>query len=250
LKYLLSVVIPTFNEAKNLPDLIEALLETITVSPLQLIVVDDNSPDDTGKIADELAEKYYRGPETRNRRRIQVIHRNYKQGLGSAYLDGIQYALNDKSDFVVQMDADLSHSPKYIMRMYELISKGNVDVVIGSRYVEGGCTSKNWGIWRRFLSRFANIYCRMILNANVHDMTSGFKLWRREALEGICIETIKSTGYSFQVEMVYRCRKLGYNLVETPICFIDRQVGKSKLSLEEKIVSAIRIWQIKLFNFK
>lgn len=248
LKYSLSIVIPTFNEAKNLPHLIEALFKTITVSPLQLIVVDDNSPDDTGKIADRLADRYYRGSESSNYRRVQVIHRKYKQGLGSAYIDGIQRALRDGSDFVAQMDADFSHSPKYIKRMYGLISKGNIDAVIGSRYVDGGSVSKHWGFGRRFLSQFANGYCRYILGVNVHDMTSGFKLWRQEALEGISIETIKSKGYSFQVEMIYRGLKLGYHFVETPIHFTDRRVGRSKLSLEEKIVSAIRIWQIRSFN--
>lgn len=238
----LTVVIPTYNEADNLPGMAEALLD-LPLPGLQLLVVDDNSPDGTGAVAEELAQRYNTGASARPR--IAVLHRAGKAGLGTAYVEGMRKALDDGADFVAQMDADFSHSPRYIPQMLGVMLAAGADVVIGSRYVPGGSLDEGWGAWRRFISWWANLYSRMILGLRIRDMTAGFKLWRRQALLDIGLDNIRSNGYSFQVEMAYLCEKLGFRLVEIPIHFEDRRIGQSKLDIPVKIESAWRTWQIR-----
>lgn len=238
----LTVVIPTYNEADNLPAMADALLD-LPFPQLQLLVVDDNSPDGTGLVADELAARY--NADGRSRPRILVLHRPGKAGLGAAYVAGMRRALQDGADFVVQMDADFSHSPAYIPQMLGVMLATEADVVIGSRYVPGGSLDEGWSAWRRFVSWWANLYSRMILGLRIRDMTAGFKLWRREALLGIDLEQVRSNGYSFQVEMACLCERLGYRLVEIPIHFEDRRIGQSKLDIPVKLDSAWRTWQIR-----
>ncbi len=251
----LTVVIPTYNEADNLPAMAEALF-ALPFRRLQLLVVDDNSPDGTGDVADRLAARYNDpangsgveagSSQARDRRpRMVVLHRRRKAGLGTAYVAGMQRALADGAEYVVQMDADFSHSPRYIPQMVGVMLATGADVVIGSRYVPGGTLDEGWGWWRRFISWWANLYSRMILGLRIRDMTAGFKLWRREALLGIGLENIRSNGYSFQVEMAYLCEKLGYRIIEIPIHFEDRRIGQSKLDVPVKLESAWRTWQIR-----
>jgi dolichol-phosphate mannosyltransferase len=240
----LTVVIPTFNEAENLPALARALF-ALPHPNLQLLIVDDNSPDGTGAIADQLAAHYNEPVSATGRPRLLVIHRQGKGGLGTAYIAGMQRALADGATHVVQMDADFSHSPAYLPQMLGVMLATQADVVIGSRYVPGGSLDEAWGGWRRFVSWFANFYSRMILGLRIRDMTAGFKLWQRDALLGIGLEKIRSNGYTFQVEMAYLCEKLGYRLIEIPIHFEDRRIGHSKLDMPVKIESAWRTWQIR-----
>lgn len=240
----LTVVIPTYNEAENLPALAEALFQ-LPLPDLQLLIVDDNSPDGTGPVADRLAAHYNTRAVDANRPAMQVLHRLGKGGLGTAYVAGMQRALADGADFVLQMDADFSHSPRYIPQLLGVMLATDADVVIGSRYVPGGSLDEGWGWWRRLLSWWANFYSRMILGLRIRDMTAGFKLWKREALLGIGLEHIRSNGYSFQVEMAYLCEKLGYRLIEIPIHFEDRRIGQSKLDVPVKLESAWRTWQIR-----
>ena len=174
-----------------------------------------------------------------------VLHRKGKGGLGTAYVDGMSLALADGADFVVQMDADFSHSPDYVPRMLGVLLSTDADVVVGSRYVPGGSLDEGWGLWRRFVSWWANLYSRMILGLRIRDMTAGFKLWQRHALLGIGLENVRSNGYSFQVEMAYLCEKLGYRIIEIPIHFEDRRIGQSKLDMPVKLESAWRTWQIR-----
>ncbi|CAN5689888.1 hypothetical protein BH10CHL1_BH10CHL1_13730 [soil metagenome] len=244
----LTVVLPTFNEAENLPA-IAASLHKLPLPGLQLLVVDDNSPDGTGAVADQLMAQYNgqnTGPIDRvERPRMQVIHRRGKAGLGTAYLAGMRYALANGADFIVQMDADFSHSPAYIPQMLGVMLATDADVVIGSRYVPGGTLDEGWGWWRRFLSWWANLYSRMILGLRIRDMTAGFKLWKREALLGINLDDVRSNGYTFQVEMAYLCERLGYRMIEIPIHFEDRRIGHSKMDIPVKLESAWRTWQIR-----
>jgi dolichol-phosphate mannosyltransferase len=231
----ITVVIPTYNEADNLPTMVGELL-ALDLPGLRILIVDDNSPDDTGKVADDLAKRH---PD-----RMHVIHRSGKLGLGTAYIAGFTYALEHGSDLIVQMDADFSHSPTYIPQFAEAIE--GYDVVIGSRYVAGGGTDERWSWWRYFLSWWANsVYTRLILGVKVKDATAGFKCWRRETLEGIALQRVRSNGYVFQVEMAYLTEKLGYRFLELPIYFEDRRIGRSKMTVPVKIEAALRTWQIR-----
>jgi dolichol-phosphate mannosyltransferase len=231
----LMVVIPTYNEAENLPTMVGELL-ALDVPGLEVLVVDDNSPDGTGKVADDLAHRY---PE-----RVHVRHRAGKLGLGTAYVAGFRYALDRGADLIVQMDADFSHSPAYILKFLEVID--DYDVVVGSRYVSGGQLDERWGWWRYFLSWWANsVYTRLILGLRIKDATAGFKCWRRATLEGIGLERIRSNGYVFQVEMAYLTEKLGYRFLEVPIYFEDRRIGRSKMTVPVKLEAALRTWQIR-----
>lgn len=239
--YVLTVVIPTFNEAENLPALTEALFQ-LHIPGLRLLIVDDDSPDGTGDIADQLAAQYN---QKGDRLRMTVIHRHGKGGLGTAYVAGMKQALADGADFVVQMDADFSHSPHYLWQMLGVMLATDADVVIGSRYVPGGTLDAGWGWWRKRLSWWANFYSRLILGLRIRDMTAGFKLWKRAALLEIGLDNIRSNGYSFQVEMAYLCERLGYRLIEIPIHFEDRRIGQSKLDVPVKLESAWRTWQIR-----
>ncbi len=239
----LTVVVPTYNEADNLPRMAAALF-ALPLDGLQLLVVDDNSPDGTGDVADQLALAYNGAPGC-ERPRMAVLHRQGKGGLGTAYVDGMTRALTDGADFVVQMDADFSHSPDYVPRMLGVLLSTDADVVVGSRYVPGGSLDEGWGLWRRFVSWWANLYSRIILGLRIRDMTAGFKLWKRNALLGIGLENVRSNGYSFQVEMAYLSEKLGYHIIEIPIHFADRRIGQSKLDMPVKLESAWRTWQIR-----
>jgi dolichol-phosphate mannosyltransferase len=239
----LTVVIPTYNEADNLPAMAAALF-ALPFTRLQLLVVDDNSPDGTGQVADEIAARYNASVPS-DRPRIVVIHRKGKGGLGTAYVAGMTRALTDGADFVLQMDADFSHSPAYISQMLGVMLATEAHVVIGSRYVPGGTLDEGWGPGRRSMSWWANLYSRAILGLRIRDMTAGFKLWRRAALLEIGLEDVRSNGYSFQVEMAYLCEKRGYRLVEIPIHFEDRRIGHSKLDVPVKLESAWRTWQIR-----
>jgi dolichol-phosphate mannosyltransferase len=229
------VVVPTYNEAHNLPTLAGELL-TLDVPDLEILVVDDNSPDGTGQVADDLAR--------RHPGRIHVLHRPGKQGLGTAYLSGFRYALDHGAAYIVQMDADFSHSPQYIPDLLAAIQ--DCDVAIGSRYVSGGRLDERWSWWRHFLSWWANsVYTRLILGVRVKDATAGFKCWRRATLEGIGLERVRSNGYVFQVEMAYLTEKLGYRFKEMPIYFEDRRIGQSKMTASVKIEAALRTFQIR-----
>lgn len=230
------VVIPTYNEAANLPSLV-AELRALAVPGLCLLIVDDNSPDGTGRIADELARRF---PGE-----IQVHHRPDKEGLGRAYLAGFSQALAMSADAIVQMDADFSHPPARIPEM--LTRLADYDVVVGSRYVPGGQLDERWSWWRRLLSWWANeVWARGILRIHTHDITAGFKCWRRATLLGIGLDRVQSNGYAFQVEMTYLTERLGFRILEIPIYFEDRRIGKSKMSVPVKLqgaVDVLRIWR-------
>jgi dolichol-phosphate mannosyltransferase len=229
------VVIPTYNEADNLPNLIAELL-ILGLPDLEILVVDDNSPDGTGQVAEDLALRH---PD-----QVHVLHRESRLGLGTAYLAGFGYALDRGADFIVQMDADFSHSPSYIPQFLQVI--GEYDVVVGSRYVSGGSLDEQWGWWRYFLSWWANsVYTRLILGLKVKDATAGFKCWRRATLEGIGLDRVRSNGYVFQVEMAYLTEKLGYRFLEIPIHFEDRRIGRSKMTGPVKVEAALRTFEIR-----
>jgi len=229
------VVIPTYNESKNLPAL-TAELFALGLEGLEILVVDDASPDGTGQVAEALAQQYAG--------RFHVMHRQGKLGLGTAYLQGFAWAIAHNADTLIQMDADFSHSPRYLPQFLELITA--YDVVIGSRYVPGGNTDEHWGWWRWFLSWWANsVWVRLILGTKTHDATAGFKCWRRSALERIDLARIRSNGYVFQVEMCYVSERMGLRLKEIPIYFEDRRIGQSKMSVRVKLEAALRVFEIR-----
>lgn len=223
---------PTFNEADNLPVLVSALFHVPL--DLSILVVDDNSPDGTGWIADSLSQQDSR---------IQVLHRQTKAGLRSAYLTGITRALLDGADAVLQIDADLSHDPAKIIDMAKLLQVN--DVVLGSRYIPGGSLDSEWPMWRRGLSAFGNIYARTILGMPVKDVTTGFRLWKASALAGMPLDSIQSSGYVFLVEMAYMAYCLCYQIGEVPIHFSERQHGRSKMSIGIQAEAALRVWQVR-----
>jgi dolichol-phosphate mannosyltransferase len=229
------VVVPTYNEADNLPTLVDRLL-ALDIPGLSVLVVDDNSPDGTGQLADDLARQLAG--------RLHVLHREGKLGLGTAYIAGFGYALDRGANFVVQMDADFSHSPDYIPQFLAAID--GYDVVVGSRYVSGGSLDERWGWGRYFLSWWANsVYARVILGLRARDVTAGFKCWRSATLQGIGLDRVRSNGYVFQVEMAYLTEKLGFRFLEVPIYFEDRRIGQSKMTMPVKIEAALRTWQIR-----
>ncbi len=228
----ITVVTPTYNEAENLPKLVSALFSLPL--DLHLLVVDDNSPDSTGKIAEELALKF---PG-----RIDVLHRPGKMGLRSAYLNGFQKILDSNTQAIVQMDADFSHDPAALVNMAELLKTH--DVVLGSRYTKGGSVDQQWPIWRKSLSAFGNFYAKSILGLPLHDVTTGFRMWRRETLNQMPFERIQSNGYVFLVEMAYLAHCLEFKIGESPIYFADRRWGRSKMSLKIQAEAAMRIWQV------
>jgi dolichol-phosphate mannosyltransferase len=210
------IIVPTYNELENLPALI-AQVEQLPIEP-DLLIVDDNSPDGTGELADRLAA---------DRQWLHVLHRPGKAGLGTAYREGFRYALGKGYDAIGEMDADLSHDPAYLPGMIQALE--GADLVLGSRYVRGGGV-RNWGILRKIISRGGSLYSQLILGLPVRDLTGGFKLFRRQLLERMDLDRVRSNGYSFQIEMTYRAIRLGCRVVEVPIVFVDRRVGSSKLS--------------------
>lgn len=234
----LTVIVPTYNEAENLPNLVSALF-SLPLPDLKLLVVDDNSPDGTGRIADELAQKY---PG-----RVSVFHRTGKLGLRTAYLEGFQKAIASGAEAVAQMDADFSHDPAKLVEMVAALEQ--VDVVLGSRYVPGGSVDKQWPLWRKWLSAFGNFYARTILGLPLRDITTGYRLWRRETILGMPLERIQANGYIFLVEMAYMAYSLDYRFAQVPIYFADRRWGKSKMSFKIQLEAALRVWQVK-WNFR
>ena len=214
-----AVIIPTYNESDNIIALVEEIVALQAVA--HIIIVDDNSPDGTGQIADELARHY---------QEVHVIHRPGKLGLGTAYVTGFKLALTLPTDCIVTMDADFSHHPRYIPSL--IAQAGVYDLSIGSRYVDGG-GAVNCNLWRRFLSRMSNTVARLSLGLKASDCTAGFRCYRRQVLEAIDLDTIFSNGYSFLVEMLYKCQQLGYRVGEVPIIFENRRQGASKISRSE-----------------
>ncbi|HAV76141.1 MAG TPA: polyprenol monophosphomannose synthase [Anaerolineae bacterium] len=229
----ITVVLPTYDEAENLPKLVSALF--LLPLDLSLLVVDDNSPDNTGQIAEELSKKH---PG-----RLHVLHRTGKLGLKSAYLEGFAKAFDTGADAVVQMDADFSHDPAVLVDMARCIE--SCDVVIGSRYVKGGSLSDRWPLWRKALSAFGNTYARSILSFPLHDVTTGYRMWKRDALKAMPLGRIRSSGYIFLVEMAYVAYLMEYDIVEVPIHFSDRRWGNSKMSILIQMEAALRIWDVK-----
>jgi dolichol-phosphate mannosyltransferase len=227
------VIIPTYNEAENLPRLVSALFSL----PLELsvLVVDDNSPDGTGKLADALA--------TKMPGRVSVLHRPGKLGLRSAYLVGFKEALDSGAEAVVQMDADFSHDPARLVEMEAALQHS--DAAFGSRYVPGGSLDDEWPAWRKVLSAFGNTYARTILAIPLHDLTTGYRIWRRETLLGMPLERIDASGYVFLVEMAYMAFCLGYEIGEVPIYFAERRWGKSKMSLGIQLEAALTVWRVR-----
>jgi dolichol-phosphate mannosyltransferase len=229
------IVIPTYNEATNLPSITRELFN-LGLDGLQILVVDDDSPDGTGEIADKLTSQYAG--------KFNVLHRKGKLGLGTAYIEGFKWALKNGADYVIQMDADFSHSPNYISQFIEEISQ--YDVVVGSRYVAGGKLDERWGFGRWFLSWWANsVWVRLILGVKTKDATAGFKCWRRSALEKINLDQIRSNGYVFQVEMCFVSEKQALRIKEIPIYFEDRRIGQSKMSAPVKFEAAVRVFEIR-----
>lgn len=210
------IIIPTYNELENLPPLVKEIFSNAPAT--DILVVDDNSPDGTGELAEKMSTEDSR---------IHVLHRSGKLGLGTAYLAGFKYAIDQRYDAAFEMDADFSHDPRHLPDFLAKIEQA--DLVIGSRYIPGGSTP-NWSLGRRFISGGGNVYARTLLRLPIRDCTAGFRCYRREVLESIELDKIHSQGYGFQVEMAYRVYKLGFKIVETPIVFMDRRVGKSKMS--------------------
>lgn len=229
----LTLVIPTYNEAENLPRLVSALFD-LPMPGLSLLVVDDNSPDGTGKLADELSAQ--------TNGRVDVLHRAGKLGLGSAYIQGFQRALERGAEAVGQMDADFSHPIDKLPVLVDLLQ--SCDFVIGSRYVPGGKLDERWPVWRKALSGFGNFYARTILGMRIRDVTGGYKLWKAATLRGMPLERIRSNGYVFQVEMNYVATKLGFTSKESPIYFADRRWGTSKMNFRIQVEAAVRTWQL------
>ncbi len=228
------VVIPTYNEQDNLPQLIPAILDVD--SRLHVLVVDDSSPDDTaGAVLALMAD--YPVP------RLFLESRPSKLGLGSAYIQGFKWGLARGYDFLIQMDGDWSHNPRYLETMLQLAQQ--TDFIVGSRYVAGGGTL-NWGTGRRWLSGFGSFYSRLILNVDFADFTGGFNGWSGRVLQEICLEDVRSDGYSFQIELKYRAHQLGYRHIEFPILFDERRAGKSKMSASIAWEACWRVWELRL----
>ncbi len=231
------VIIPTYNEAENLPKLVSVLFALPL--DLSILVVDDNSPDGTGQIADKLAME--------NPDKLSVMHRAAKMGLSSAYLQAFHSLMGGQADAIGQMDSDFSHDPAALVQMAKKLE--TCDLVLGSRYITGGSTDVRWPIWRKALSAWGNFYARSILRIPLRDVTGGFRLWRRETLQAIPLERVKSSGYVFMVEMAYLAYCLQFKIGEVPIYFSDRRWGKSKMSFKIQAEAAIRVWQV-LLNYR
>jgi dolichol-phosphate mannosyltransferase len=224
----LCVCLPTYNERDNLEPMVDALQHVLGDEDL-VLVIDDSSPDGTGQIADRLAGE---------RRGVHVLDRPRKEGLGPAYLDGFRRALELGADLIFEMDCDFSHDPADVSRL--AAAAEDADLVIGSRYVDGGGT-KNWGLLRRLISRGGSLYAQVLLGVGVRDLTGGFKCYRRVVLETIDLDAIHSKGYAFQIETTYRALRRGFRVVEVPIVFVDRQVGGSKMS---KTIVLEAVWKV------
>jgi dolichol-phosphate mannosyltransferase len=228
-----TVCLPTYNERENLARMIEALGQVLRDGD-RVLVIDDNSPDGTGEIADELAAAH---PF------VEVLHREHKEGLGRAYIAGFHRALAGGAELVLEMDCDFSHDPADVPRLIEAAESG-ADLVLGSRYVPGGST-RNWGLVRRLISRGGSVYTALFLHMGVKDPTGGFKCFRRPVLERLDLEQITPRGYAFQIEMTYRAKQAGFKVVEIPITFVDRVDGESKMS---RSVVLEAVWRVPLLR--
>ncbi len=228
------VIIPTYNERENIESIVPIVLEKDT--SIHVLIVDDNSPDGTGQIADSMSGQ---------NQRIFVIHRRSKSGLGTAYITGFRFALERGYDLVFEMDCDFSHDPKYIPDFMQAIQRA--DLVLGSRYISG-VNVINWPMSRLLLSYFANVYSRMVTGLPVRDATGGFKCFRREVLEAIQLDRVKSNGYSFQIEMSFRAWKKGFRIKEIPIVFEDRKVGQSKMSKKIVREAIWMVWRLRIWS--
>jgi dolichol-phosphate mannosyltransferase len=228
-----TVCLPTYNERENLLRMIEALRDVLRDGD-RVLVIDDNSPDGTGAIADTLAAEH---PF------VDVLHRQEKEGLGRAYVAGFRRALADGAELVLEMDCDFSHSPADVPRLIEAAESG-ADLVLGSRYVPGGGT-RNWGLARRLISRGGSVYTALFLHMGVKDPTGGFKCFRRAVLERLDLDAITPRGYAFQIETTYRVKQAGFSVIEIPITFVDREVGQSKMS---RSVVLEAIWRVPLLR--
>jgi dolichol-phosphate mannosyltransferase len=220
------VCLPTYNELENL----ESMLRALGDKDVRVLVIDDNSPDGTGELADRLAQELDY---------VDVLHRERKEGLGPAYLAGFRRALSDGAELVLEMDCDFSHDPNDVPRLLAAV-EGGADLALGSRYVPGGGV-RNWGLVRRLISAGGSFYARALLGVKVRDLTGGFKCYRREVLEAIDLDAVESKGYAFQIETTYRVLRAGFKVVEIPITFADREVGGSKMS---KAIVAEAIWKV------
>lgn len=231
-----TVILPTYNERENLENFVGSLQKVFKDNGLRgrILVVDDNSPDGTGEIADRLAERY---------ENLSVLHRPQKQGLGPAYIAGFKQALSGDTQFIFEMDSDFSHDPAYVPSFLEAIR--DADLVLGSRYVPGGRV-ENWGAMRRMVSRGGGLYARFILGVPVNDLTGGLKCFRREVLEAIDLDSVSSHGYGFQIEVTYRAIQRGFQVTEIPITFSDRQKGQSKMSNRIVLEAALLVWKLRL----
>ncbi len=231
-----TVVLPTYNERETLPLAVQRILAVSTEHNLELrvLIVDDNSPDGTGLLADELAAGH---PE------VEVLHRAGKEGLAKAYFAGFRHALAAGAELVFEMDADLSHDAAYLPAMVRLIDEG-ADVVLGSRYVKGGGVA-DWPLSRRVISRGGSLYARLILGLPYHDLTGGFKCFRRRVLETLDFDAIGASGYGFQIETTYRAHQLGFRIAELPIIFVDRTLGESKMSRGILLEAMVMVWRLR-----
>lgn len=226
------VCIPTYNERDNIGPITQAVL---AADPrVDILVVDDNSPDGTGQLADELAAK---DP------RVRVLHREKKEGLGRAYLAAFRWALAEGYTYILEMDADFSHDPRYLPTFLDA-AEGGADLVLGSRYVDGGGTV-NWGVGRKIISRGGSLYARSILGVDVRDLTGGFKCFNRRVLESINLDEVRSTGYAFQIELTYRTLRKGFTVREVPIVFEDRRVGHSKMNKKIFVEALGMVWKLR-----
>jgi dolichol-phosphate mannosyltransferase len=223
------VCLPTYNERENL----EAMLRALGDKGARVLVIDDNSPDGTGELADRLAQQLDY---------VDVLHRERKEGLGPAYLAGFRRALADGAELILEMDCDFSHDPNDVPRLVAAVE--DADVALGSRYVEGGAV-RNWGVLRRFVSAGGSWYARVLLGVRIRDLTGGFKCYRREVLETIDLDAIHSKGYAFQIETTFRALRAGFRVVEIPITFVDREAGGSKMS---RAIVAEAIWKVPLLR--
>jgi dolichol-phosphate mannosyltransferase len=237
----MTVVMPTYNEAENLPPMAEALLG-LGLAGLRLLVVDDNSPDGTGDIAEELAARYNEPDAVR----LTVLHRTTKDGLGRAYAAGMDQAVAEGAAYVLQMDADGSHPVEYVPQMLGTALATGAGFVVGSRYVCGGRLAEEWGLHRRMLSRWANAYVSAVLRTGLRDVTAGFALWRADVVTAMRLGEVRSSGYSFQVELKHQAVRAGYTGVEIPIHFEERQIGTSKMTLAVQLESAVLPWRLRM----
>jgi dolichol-phosphate mannosyltransferase len=230
------VCLPTYDEKDNVGPITEAILAA--TPDVDVLVIDDNSPDGTGRLADAISA---REP------RVKVLHRKGKEGLGKAYLAGFDRALRDGYELVLEMDADFSHDPKYLPGMLE--ASREADLVLGSRNIPGGGTV-NWGFLRKIISRGGSLYARTILGIPVRDLTGGFKCFHRRVLESIDLPTVECSGYAFQIELTYRAIRKGFRVKEIPIVFVDRRVGQSKMSKRIVLEALRKVWSIRRSNFR